>query len=193
LVICHVPRDAQGLGIALSLTVDGRRYGRLTLNAVQPDHIVAGPQLGKAALERHHDFALLAASAELLGVMEGVSELTLEYLKIRKQFGRAIGSFQALQHRAVDNYILIESTRSLLYQTCERGEPLSSSIVSALKSYASGAALTVGKSSVQMHGGIGFTDEYDAGLYLKRAMWLSAHLGNETAHRRRFGVMAAAG
>jgi alkylation response protein AidB-like acyl-CoA dehydrogenase len=153
--------------------------------------MLIGPNLAEAVLERHHDFALLAAAAELLGVMEGASELTLEYLKIRKQFGRAIGSFQALQHRAVDNYVLIESTRSFLYQTCERGSPLSSSIVSALKSYASGAALTVTKSAIQLHGAIGFTDEYDAGLYLKRAMWLSAHLGNEAAHRRRYGILAA--
>jgi alkylation response protein AidB-like acyl-CoA dehydrogenase len=126
----------------------------------------------------------------MLGVMEGANERTLDYLKTRKQFGRPIGSFQALQHRAVDNYVLIEGVRSLLHQICEGGEPISASLASALKAAASSAALTVTKSAVQLHGAIGFTDEFDIGLYLKRAMWLSAYLGNEAAHRRRFARMS---
>jgi alkylation response protein AidB-like acyl-CoA dehydrogenase len=186
LVICHVPRTAPGLAIRLIPTVDGRAYGELTFNDVPSSHIVARAQTASAILQRYHGLALMAAAAEMLGLMERVSELTLDYLKIRKQFGRPIGSFQALQHRAVDNYVLIESTRSLLHQICEGGEPLSASMTSALKAVASGAALTVTKSAIQLHGGIGMTDEYDAGLYLKRAMWLSSYLGNESAHHRRY-------
>ena len=186
LVICHVPRTAPGLDIRLVPTVDGRSYGDLTFNDVPAGHIVARANIAPAILQRHHGLALIVAAAEMLGVMERVGEMTVDYLKIRKQFGRPIGSFQALQHRAVDNYVLVESTRSLLHQICEGGEPLSASMTSALKAVASGAAMTVTKSAIQLHGGIGMTDEYDAGLYLKRAMWLSSYLGNESAHQRRY-------
>ncbi len=190
LVICHVPRGAPGLDIRLAPTVDGRSYGELAFNDVTSSQIIARANTAAAILQRHHSLALVAASAEILGVMEAVSELTLGYLKTRKQFGKLIGSFQALQHRSVDNYVLIESTRSLLHQICQGGEPLAPSLVSALKVQASSAALTVTKSSIQLHGAIGFTDEYDAGLYLKRAMWLSSYLGNAAAHQQRYARLS---
>jgi alkylation response protein AidB-like acyl-CoA dehydrogenase len=190
LVICHVPRTTKGLDIRLAPTVDGRAYGELTFHDVPSSHLIARANTASAMLQRYHSLALVAAAAEMLGLMEAVSELTVEYLKTRKQFGRPIGSFQALQHRAVDNYVLIESTRSLLHQICEGGEPLSASMASALKAVASSAALTVGKSAVQLHGAIGFTDEYDAGLYLKRAMWLSSYLGNAAVHQQRYAHLS---
>jgi alkylation response protein AidB-like acyl-CoA dehydrogenase len=190
LVIAHVPRGTPGLDIRLSQTVEGRRYGELTLRDVPPSQIVARGNAASAILQRYHGLALVAAAAEMLGVMEGVIAMTLDYLKTRKQFGRPIGSFQALQHRVVDNYVLIESTRSLLYQICQAGEPIPPSMASALKAVASGAALKVGKAAVQLHGAIGFTDEYDVGLYLKRAMWLSSYLGNESAHQRRYASLS---
>jgi 3-oxochol-4-en-24-oyl-CoA dehydrogenase len=190
LVICHVPRTAPGLDIRLSQTVEGRTYGELTFNDVPSSRVIASGNAASESLQRHHGLALVAAAAEMLGVMEGVIAMTLEYLKTRKQFGRPIGSFQALQHRAVDNYVLIESTRSLLHQVCEGGEPIPASMASALKAVASGAALKVTKSAVQLHGAIGFTDEYDAGLYLKRAMWLSSYLGNEAAYQRRYARLS---
>jgi alkylation response protein AidB-like acyl-CoA dehydrogenase len=190
LVIAHVPRTAAGLDVRLSPTVEGRRYGELTFRDVPSSQTIARGNSAAAILQRHYGLALIAASAEMLGVMEGAIAMTLDYLKTRKQFGRAIGSFQALQHRAVDNYVLIESTRSLLYQVCQGGEPIPLSMASALKAVASGAALKVGKAAVQLHGAIGFTDEYDVGLYLKRAMWLSSYLGNESAHRRRYARLS---
>ena len=109
LVIAHVPRTAAGLDIRLVPTVEGRSYGELTFRDVSATQIVARANSAAAILQRSTNLALLAASAEMLGVMEAVSELTVEYMKTRKQFGRAIGSFQALQHRAVDNYVLIEA------------------------------------------------------------------------------------
>jgi alkylation response protein AidB-like acyl-CoA dehydrogenase len=188
--IFHVPRAAGGLSVKLSPTVDGRAYGELTFHDVPARDLIARGNAAAATLERLYHLALVASSAEMLGVMEGVNERTLDYMKTRKQFGRAIGSFQALQHRAVDNYVLIEGTRSLLHQICEGGEPVAAAMASALKAVASSAALTVTKSAVQLHGAIGFTDEYDVGLYLKRAMWLSAYLGNEAAHRRRYASLS---
>lgn len=132
----------------------------------------------------------LILSAIMLGIGQRAFDDALAYAKERKQFGRPIGSFQALQHRAVDNYVLIESTRSLLHQICAGGEPLPPSMLSGLKAVASQACLTVTKSAIQLHGAIGFTDEYDAGLYLKRAMWLSAYLGNAAAHQQRYAALA---
>jgi alkylation response protein AidB-like acyl-CoA dehydrogenase len=191
LTICHVPRAAPGLDIQLAPTVDGRAYGELTFRNVATSEIIARANTAAAILQRHHGLALVAAAAEMLGLMEAISERTVDYMKTRKQFGRAIGSFQALQHRAVDNYVLIESTRSLLHQICEGGEPLAAAMVSALKAQASSAALTVTKSAIQLHGAIGFTDEHDAGLYLKRAMWLSAYLGNAAFHQQRYAALSA--
>jgi alkylation response protein AidB-like acyl-CoA dehydrogenase len=190
LCLCYVARDAAGLDIRLVPTVDGRPYGRLAFNDTPVTHVIAGPNRAPAIIGRLYDLSLVALAAELLGVMAAANDMTLDYLRTRQQFGRAIGSFQALQHRVVDNYILIESTRSLLYQICERGNTMSSSLASALKAYASGAALTVTKSVIQLHGAIGFTEEFDAGLYLKRAMWLSAQLGNEAVQRGRFERLA---
>jgi 3-oxochol-4-en-24-oyl-CoA dehydrogenase len=189
LAIGHVARGAKGLDIRLSPTVDGRTHGELTFQGT-PASIIARANNAATILQRHHGLALVAAAAEMLGLMEAVSAMTVEYMKTRKQFGRPIGSFQALQHRAVDNYVLIESTRSLLHQICEGGEPLPAAMTAALKAVASSAALTVTKSAVQLHGAIGFTDEHDAGLYLKRAMWLSAYLGNAAFHQQRYGSLA---
>lgn len=189
LLLCHVPRNAPGLDVRTVSTVDDRPYGEIRFRDV-PSRLILRGNAAAAALQRHQGLALVAAAAEMLGVMEGVTALTLDYLKTRKQFGRPIGSFQALQHRAVDNYVLIESTRSLLYQVCESGEPIAATMASALKAVSSAAALTVTKSAVQLHGAIGFTDEYDAGLYLKRAMWLSSHLGNAAAHQRRYASLS---
>ena len=142
-------------------------------------------------VERLYGLSLLGAAAELLGAMTAVHEMTVEYLKTRKQFGRLIGSFQALQHRAVDSYALIATTESMLFQIARQGEAIGPAMVSALKSHASDAALTVAKSAIQMHGAIGFTHEHDAGLYLKRVMWLSAQLGNASAHRKRYALLTS--
>jgi len=185
-VLCHVADSAKGVTITPRSTVDGRPFGAVKLDGVATREILAGPAEGARAVRELLDTALIAASAELLGVMGAALDMTVEYLKTRKQFGKPIGSFQALQHRAVNDYARIASTRSLLFQICAQGGMPSSAMASALKAHASGEALTLTKSAIQMHGAIGFTDEYDVGLYLKRAMWLSTWLGNEAAHRKRY-------
>ena len=106
---------------------------------------------------------------------------------MRKQFDRPIGSFQALQHRSVNEYIEVETTRSLVFEACAamdqgRGH---TSMAHAVKAKASGYALRVCKAAIQLHGAIGFTDEHDIGLYLKRAMALAAAYGNDSFHRAR--------
>ena len=127
--------------------------------------------------------------------MSRALEMSVDYMKARVQFGRLIGSFQALQHRAVDLYlqqqlssaVLEESLRSL-----DADPPPSqrAAIASRVKARCSEAGVRVTRESIQIHGAIGFTDDYDAGLYLKRALVLAAWLGNATQHRRRYAAIA---
>jgi 3-oxochol-4-en-24-oyl-CoA dehydrogenase len=187
----YVPRDAEGVAVASTLTVDGRRLARLTLDAAPADP-VPPRQSSRSAVEALTDLALIALSAELLGVMAGAQELTFEYLRVRKQFGKPIGSFQALQHKAVDIYIRTETTRSLLYQVAASSDPyrIEPALAVAVKAKASEDALAVTQACIQLHGAIGFTDEHDIGLYLKRAMLLSSLMGNAAAQRRRYVEIA---
>ncbi len=187
----YVPRDAPGVHVAAAPTVEGRKLATLTLEAAPAD-IVPPRRSSRSAVEALTDLALVALSAELLGVMQGAQELTFAYLRIRKQFGKPIGSFQALQHKAVDIYIKTETTRSLLYQIAAANDPyrIDPELAVAVKAKASEDALAVTQACIQLHGAIGFTDEHDIGLYLKRAMLLSSLFGNAAAQRRRYAGIA---
>jgi alkylation response protein AidB-like acyl-CoA dehydrogenase len=189
-MLCYVARNAPGLTLTTTSTVEGRRLATLSLADTPADPISSPP--GRNTVETLYNLALIAMSAELLGVMERAYEITLDYLRIRKQFGKPIGSFQALQHQAVNNYVRIEATRSLLYQIAANNEPqqIDPAMAAALKARASDDALAVTKSCIQLHGAIGFTDEHDIGLYLKRAMLLSSLFGNAAAQRRRYAMIA---
>lgn len=193
-VLVYVPKDAPGIAVETRGTVDGGGMGRLSFDgvAVPREAVVAGANRAPEVVARIQDLMLIGLAGELLGVMDRALEIALDYIKVRNQFDRPIGSFQALQHRAVDDYASVEVTRSLLFQVCTavdegRGAP---EMAAAAKAKASAAALSVAKSAIQMHGGIGFTDEHDIGLYLKRAMALSAQYGNETVQRRRYAELA---
>ncbi len=194
-VVCLVPRDAAGLEFLQTGRVDGTGHATLALTdvAVAADAVIATGAKGTAAAAATLDLVLLGTSAEMLGIMEQGLALALDYLGTREQFGRPIGSFQALQHRAVNDHVDVELTRSLLYQVCAamdegRGNR---AMVAAVKARASDAVLSVTKSMVQMHGAIGFTDEYNASLYLRRAMALSAQYGNAAAHRKRYARLSS--
>jgi alkylation response protein AidB-like acyl-CoA dehydrogenase len=189
-----VERDAPGLACESEARADGSASARLEFRGVQvsPDSRVASAAAAQASLQLALDYAALAASAELLGLMEGALALTLDYLRTRVQFGKPIGSFQALQHRAVDLYIQKELTRAALEAavaaSCAPGctPARRAAGASGAKARASQAALAICSESLQLHGAIGFTDEYDLGLYLNRALTLSAALGNAGAHRSRY-------
>ena len=187
----YVSRDAPGCRLSAMETVDGRKLATLSLERAPAD-LVPPRQSSRNAIEAFADLALFALSAELLGVMEKAQEITFDYLRIRKQFGKPIGSFQALQHKAVDIYIRTETTRSLLYQVAANNDPyrIDPAQAIALKAKASEDALFVTEACIQLHGAIGFTDEHDIGLYLKRAMLLSSLFGNAAAQRRRYVLIA---
>jgi alkylation response protein AidB-like acyl-CoA dehydrogenase len=124
--------------------------------------------------------------------MAQAQDVTLDYLRIRKQFGKVIGSFQALQHQATNIYIRVEATRSLVYQVAANNGPyrIDPALAIAVKAKASEEALTVTQACIQLHGAIGFTDEHDIGLYLKRAMLLASLFGNAAEQRRRYVAAA---
>src|SRR2546422_555869 len=161
--------------------------------------VMTGAALVVPALEERaygddtlYNLALLALSSELLGAMEMAQEITLDYLRIRKQFGKLIGSFQALQHQAVNIYIRIEAARSLVYQVAANNDAdrIDPAMAAAVEAKVSEEAMVVTKACIQLHGAIGFTDEHDIGLYLKRAMLLSSLFGNAAAQRRRYAASA---
>jgi len=141
------------------------------------------------------DETVLAISAELLGVAERALDITLEYLRTRVQFGKPIGSFQALQHRCVDLFILkelgVSAMMAALAEWSDATPPRRSALASRVKARCADAALEICRRSIQMHGAMGFTDGCDVGLYLKRALVLVAWLGNAQFHRRRYAHFAS--
>ena len=189
--LCYVARNAPGCTLSTTQTVEGRTLATLSLADAPADLIPSHPS-SRNAVDALYNLALLALSCELLGVMEKAQETTFDYLRIRKQFGKLIGSFQALQHQAVNIYIRIEATRSLVFQVAANNDPyrIDPAMAVAVKAKVSEDALFVTQACIQLHGAIGFTDEHDIGLYLKRAMLLSSLLGNATAQRRRYVAIA---
>jgi alkylation response protein AidB-like acyl-CoA dehydrogenase len=189
--LCYVERNARGLTLTTTQTVEGRKLATLGL-AEAPADLIPPPPPSRKAVEALYNLALMALSCELLGVMERAQEITLDYLRIRKQFGKPIGSFQALQHQAVNIYVRIEAVRSLVFQIAAHNEVfgIDPAMAIAAKAKASADALFVTEACIQLHGAIGFTDEHDIGLYLKRAMLLSSLFGNAAAQRRRYVPVA---
>lgn len=192
-----VAANAPGLSVQAKPRVDGGFWSTLQFVdvAVEPAHTVASDHVGAAVLERVLDEGRLATSAELLGLMTRALELSVEYISMREQFGRPIGSFQALQHRAADLLILTELSRSVVLQSAALFDatldPIKRGVAaSQVKARCSDAALKVAKSCIQLHGGIGYTDECNIGLFLKRAMVLAAWLGGATEHRSRYLALA---
>jgi len=192
-----VAADANGATLELEPLADGRFMGRLRLSdvVVPKDCMIASPGAAGAALQAALDTTLVIAGAELFGVMGRALDLSVDYMKTRVQFGKPIGSFQALAHRAVDLHIQRELASAALDDAValfdsDAGAAQRSAMASRVKARCSDAGLRITREAIQIHGAIGFTDEYDAGLYLKRAMTLSAWLGNAALHRRRYAALA---
>lgn len=181
-----VARDAQGLKVDHAVGVDGIPIATLILDQVHATQLAQG-SAALAALQRANDLALLAQSAELLGIARRSLELTRDYMTTRVQFGKPIGSFQALQHRLVDGLIQVELAAACL-QDGLRSMPEGSlgAVASRVKARCAHAATEVTRMAIQLHGAIGTTNEYDIGLYFKRAMTLSGRWGHAASHRKRW-------
>jgi alkylation response protein AidB-like acyl-CoA dehydrogenase len=147
-------------------------------------------------LSRALDVATTALCAEMTGGMQRVLELTVGYAKTRKQFGKPIGIFQAVQHLCADMYLETESSRSAVYYAAwalEENMPDAMAAVSVAKMYASDASRSVGNRGIQVHGGIGFTWENDVHLYYRRAKASETMLGDATFHRERIARLVIDG
>jgi alkylation response protein AidB-like acyl-CoA dehydrogenase len=143
---------------------------------------------GITDLPRAFDIATAALAAELVGGMQQTLDTTVDYAKTRKQFGKPIGMFQAVQHQCADMYLETESSRSAVYYAgwaLEENLPNAATAVSIAKMYASDAARTVGNRGIQIHGGMGFTWENDVHLYYRRAKASETAFGDATFHRER--------
>lgn len=148
--------------------------------------IVLQPGDGQALRQEMQQLGALFASAELLGLSDAVLYKTVEYTKVRKQFGQEIGKFQALKHMAADMYVMLESSRvAIIYGGWAMEEGTEPESVSIAKAYASEAAQEITGMAIQMHGGIGYTWESDLHLFFKRARRLSGAFGDIFSHRER--------
>jgi alkylation response protein AidB-like acyl-CoA dehydrogenase len=186
---------ADGVSTIGAACVDGSVLSAVTVtrNAWNRAGIVAQGASARTAFDRATDLMLLGYSAYLVGLMHEALEITLDYLKVRTQFRTPIGSFQALQHRAASCHVDIVSSRALLYEAARAFDtPARARAAAAVKARTSAAALRVTKECVQFHGAIGFADEHDIGLYLRKAMTVAARQGGEAKQKARFLAAAVA-
>jgi alkylation response protein AidB-like acyl-CoA dehydrogenase len=180
--------DAGGLSRRLLITVDSRGAADLTFEGVAAEKMNGGAEVIDAIL----DCARIGLAAEMLGQASAAFEITSEYLKTRKQFGQVIGGFQALQHRAAKLFTELELTRSCVLaalDALDRDDKRIAEYASLAKARAAETLHLATSEMVQMHGGIGMTDEHDAGLYLKRARVAEALYGGASFHRDRYAKL----
>ncbi len=192
-LLCIVPKHAAGVSVTPRVNVDGSTASMLRCEraGVLPENVVARGAAALTLARQMQEFLVLGLSVELIGLASAALNVTLDYIKMRQQFGRPIGSFQVLQHRAVDGFIDIELDRSLAYRVLaafDAGEH-HPAMVCAAKARASRSALEIVRGALQMHGAIGYTEEHDIGLYYKRAIALAARYGNELSHASRFSSL----
>lgn len=178
--------DAKASGMRIS-PMEGMDLGR-KLYTIQFNNTSAEKLGGTDALSRAFDVATAALVGEMVGGMQRSLDITVEYAKMRKQFGKPIGMFQAVQHQCADMYLETESSRSAAYYAAwalEENASDASVAVSIAKMYASDASRTVGNRGIQIHGGMGFTWENDLHLYYRRAKSSETMFGDATFHRER--------
>ena len=182
-----VPTDAAGLTATPERLADASLAARLTFENVEvdADAVIGEVDAGRDPLRRLLRAGRTGASAEMLGVGAGAMDMTLGYLKERKQFGTVIGSYQALQHRAAHLYSEMEVARAAVLkaaQLLDAGDERAEQAVSVAKAMTGMATTLSVQEGVQMHGGIGMTDEYDIGFYMKRQRVLAEMFGDANFH-----------
>ena len=184
-----VPKGARGLEVRLLPTMDQtRKLCEVTLKDVTVGGDARLGGAGGRALGRVLDRATVGLCAEMCGGAQRVLDMTVEYAKIRQAFGRPIGSYQGVKHRAADMLVDVENSKSITYYAAwalDEGVPEGPLAVSMAKAYASDAYRRVAGAGIQLHGGIGFTWEHDLYLYFKRAKGSEFTFGDATYHRER--------
>jgi pimeloyl-CoA dehydrogenase small subunit len=191
--------DAKDAGVSRRgyPTQDGLRAGEITLAGVRvgPEGVIGEPGAALPLVERVVDEAIAALCAEAVGAMAVMHELTVDYLKTRRQFGREIGSFQVLQHRAVDMLVALEQARSMAMfatmMTADENADERRGAASAAKVQIGRSGRLVGQQAIQLHGGIGMTMEYKVGHYFKRVTMIDAMFGDTGHHLRELARRSA--
>ncbi|MFW2852152.1 acyl-CoA dehydrogenase family protein [Sphingomonas sp. TX0543] len=182
-----VPKDAAKMTVTPERLADSSIAARIDLDGLEldADAVIGEVDAGRAPLDRLLRAGRTGAAAEMLGVGAGAMDMTVNYLKERKQFGTLIGSFQALQHRAAHLYSEMEVARAAVLkaqQLLDAGDAKADTAVSIAKAMTGVATMLSVQEGVQMHGGIGMTDEYDIGFYMKRQRVLAEMFGDANFH-----------
>lgn len=183
-----IERGAAGLVVESTPSIDAtRRVARVRCDGVRvaDDALLGAAGAAAPALARLLDQAAAAVTAETIGAAEGALRLTVDYARERVQFGSPIGRFQGVKHPLAEMYVDVESFKSLLYYAAwclDHGEPEAARFVSMAKAYAGEAYARIGIDGVQLHGGVGYTWEYDVQLHLKRSKWARAAFGDPDHH-----------
>jgi alkylation response protein AidB-like acyl-CoA dehydrogenase len=190
-----VPRDAAGVSVRGYRRIDGGRAAEVTLDNVRlgADALVGAQGSGFATLEHARGYGLVALAAEAVGAMDVARDFTLEYLRTRKQFGAAIGSFQALQHRMADVLLEIEQARSAVINAAaaiDAPRAQRERALSAAKYTIGRIGARVAEEAIQLHGGIGMTWELPLAHYAKRLVMIDHQLGDEDHHLARYIALA---
>ena len=191
LALLPIARDAEGVTVKAMPSMDGTRklheVAFETATVGEADVFGADGDAG-GALRGALEVGCVALCAEMVGGMQWVLDTTVEFAKTRQQFGRVIGSFQAVQHQCADMLLMTESARSATYYAAwalSEGDPSASVAVSIAKAYCSDAYREVGNRGIQIHGGLGFTWEHDLQLYYKRSKSSETLFGDAVFHRER--------
>ena len=190
-----VDAGAAGVERTTYRMTDGQEAANIRFTDVTAEAVIGTAGEGYSAMCEVIDSAILAVSANAVGAMEFLNETTLEYCKTREQFGVKIGSFQALQHRLVDTFSACESTRSLLYRAvcaADAGSDDALRSLLALKVMVGKAGRHIGGEAIQLHGGMGMTDELPVGFYVKHLMLINVLFGDAEYHQRRFSALVNA-
>ncbi|MEM8942288.1 MAG: acyl-CoA dehydrogenase family protein [Pseudomonadota bacterium] len=190
-----VPADAPGINRVDYQMMDGQRVANIVFENVKlPASALLGDlDSGFSAIDRVAQEALVALGAEALGLMAQLNAKTLEYTKTREQFGVAIGSFQALQHRMVETFMSFEQAKSIVYRAVcalEQGDADTRRTIHAMKVMIERCGKHVFEEAIQLHGGMGLTDELDIGHYAKRLMMINATFGDGDYHQTRFNALS---
>jgi alkylation response protein AidB-like acyl-CoA dehydrogenase len=195
LSLFFIDSDQSGIEAKKLYMADSRNYANIYFNDVSVDKssLLGDLETAGETVESILDIGRIAMSAEMLGNAESAFEITLDYLKQRKQFGALIGSFQALQHRAAEMFCEIELTKSSVLAAMRAADENSNELqrLSSLSKTVAGETLhLVSNEAIQMHGGIGVTDEYDIGFFLKRARVAEQIFGSAKYHTERYANLS---
>jgi len=195
LTLFIIDSNVDGIEVIKTDMADCRNYANIVMNdvTVYKDALLGDQESGGEAIDKILDEGRIALAAEMLGNSEAAFDITLNYLKERKQFGVLIGTFQALQHRAAEMFCEIELTKSAVMAAMQGAEDNNNDLqrmASLAKAIAGETLHLVSNESVQMHGGIGVTDEYDIGFFMKRARVAEVIFGGANYHQERYANLS---